>query len=288
MARGIAIHIGVNRPESNRQCRLKLSEGNAWRMAELSLQAGYSSIHLLRGADATRDAVRGLLADATKSLKPRDTLFVSFSGHGSQARDENLDERDGWDETWCLQDGDLVDDEVAEIWRLAEGGTRVLVVSESCFGGGMGRLSYEVPAPFPGPPFAPERTAYRSDGPVMRGVPQYAESMPSSCISRVPAHNDRIKASVLLMAGAAEGQTGREGLYIRHLLELWKGGAFRESFCALHRELCIRVRHDNPAQEPQIMMVGTSDSEFPLEMAFHLDRAVMRGVAAVTRGGMRG
>jgi hypothetical protein len=79
------------------------------------------------------------------------------------------------------------------------------------------------------------------------------------------------------MAGAAEGQTAREGLYITHLLKVWRGGAFRDSFCALHRELCVRVRHENPAQEPQIMMLGTPDSDFPLEMAFHLDRPVMRG-----------
>lgn len=272
MERGIAIHIGVNRPASNRQCRLALSERNAWRMAELSHQAGYGAIHLLTGADATRDAVRGLLADAAKALKPRHTLFVSFSGHGSRARDTNQDERDGWDETWCLHDDDLVDDEVAEIWRLAVPETRVLVVSESCFGGGMGRYGEDVLAQLP----TPGRTVYRSAGAVMRGVPQYAQPR-SSCIARAPSHDDGIRASVLLMAGAAEGQTAREGLYIEHLLDLWKGGAFRDSFCAMHWQLCDRVRHDNPAQEPQIMMLGTPDTGFPLEIAFHLDRPVMRG-----------
>ncbi|HYH80229.1 MAG TPA: hypothetical protein VEX86_10535, partial [Longimicrobium sp.] len=143
-------------------------------------------------------------------------------------------------------------------------------------GGGMGRYGDDVLARHPGPSPALDRPVYRSAGPVLRGVKQFAQPA-SSCISRVPSHDDGIRASVLMMAGAAEGQKAREGLYLRHLLELWKGGAFRDSFCALHWRLCELVRHDNPGQEPQIEMLGTPDPHFPLEMAFHLDRPIMRG-----------
>jgi hypothetical protein len=290
MARGIAIHIGVNQPASNGQCALSLSEGYAWKMAELSHQAGYGAIHLLRGADATRAAVRGLLSDAAGALQPGHTLFVSFSGHGSRVPAAKGGERDGFDETWCLYDEDLVDNEVAEIWKLAKPRTRVLLVSESCFGGGIGRYGDEVLAGRPGVSPSADRPVYRSAGPVMRGVEQYAQPT-LSCISRAPSHDHGIKASVLLMAGAAEGQRAREGLYIRHLLDLWKGGAFRDSFCALHWELCKRVRHENHDQEPQIMMLGGSDPGFPLEIAFHLDRPVMRDGGPTVRDGepvMRG
>ena len=276
MPRGTSIHVGVNRPASTSECPLSLSEEGAWRMAELAHQAGYGATHVLRGAAATRNAVGGLLSAAARALEPGQTLFVSFSGHGSRVPDADGDERDGWDETWCLHDADLVDDELVETWRLAAPGTRVLVVSESCFGGGMGRYGDDVLAGRPGPPHALDRPVYRSAGPAWRGVKQFARPV-SSCISRAPSHDDGIRASVLVMAGAAEGQKAREGLYVRHLLDLWRGGAFRDSFCALHRALCERVRHDNPQQEPQIMMLGTPDPDFPLEMAFHLDRPVMRG-----------
>jgi hypothetical protein len=284
MARGIAIHIGVNQPASNRQCRLSLSEGNAWKMAELSHQAGYGAIHLLCGADATHDAVLGLLTAAARALEPGHTLFVSFSGHGSQVADANHDERDRLDETWCLYDADLIDDELMDAWREAADGTRVLVVSESCFAGGM-RYGDDVLAEHPP---QSHRPVYRSGGPVMRGVKQYVQEVPSSCIARAPLDDEGIRASVLLMAGAGEGQRAREGLYLRHLLKLWSGGAFRESFCELHRQLCAGVRHENPAQDPQIIMLGKADPGFPLEVAFHLDRPVMRGGAPVMRGGMRG
>lgn len=284
MARGIAIHIGVNQPASNGQCRLSLSEECAWKMAELSHQAGYGAIHLLCGADATRNAVLGLLSAAAKALEPGHTLFVSFSGHGSRVADANREEWDRWDETWCLADADLIDDELMDAWREAKAGTRVLVVSESCFAGGMRGYDEDLLAEHP--PLS-RRPVFRSDDPVMRGVEPYAQEVPSSCIARAPLHDEGIKASVLLLAGADEGQRAREGLYLRHLLKLWNGGAFRESFCDMHRRLCASVRHENPEQEPQIIMLGTADSDFPLEVAFHLDRQVMRG-APVMRGGMRG
>jgi hypothetical protein len=273
MARGTSIHIGVNHPASTGECPLSLSEENAWKMAGLAHQAGYEASHVLRGAAATRGAVHDVLAAAARALKPGQTLLVSFSGHGSRVPDADGDERDCWDETWCLHDADLVDDELTAIWRLASAGTRVLVVSESCFGGGMGRYGNDVLAAYPTPPSA--GPVYRSAAP-MRGVKQFAQPG-GSCISREPSHDDGIQATVLVMAASAEAQKAREGVYLRHLLELWSGGAFSDSFCALHGRLCERVRHDNPAQEPQIQMLGTPDSRFPLERAFHLDRPVMRG-----------
>lgn len=272
MARGIAIHIGVNHPASNHECALSHSEESAWRMAGLAYQAGYGAIHSLRGAAATRHAVIRLLSDAARALEPGHTLLVTYSGHGSRVPDADGDERDGWDETWCLHDADLMDDELVEIWRLAAPGTRVLLVSESCFGGGMGRYGDDVDTL---PPVR-DRPVYRSAEPVMRGVKPYAQPQ-SSCISRAPSHDDGIRASVLVMTAAAEGQKARDGLYTRHLLTLWDGGAFRDSFCALHWRLSERVRHDNPAQEPQILMFGTPDPDFPLEKAFHLTGPVMRG-----------
>jgi hypothetical protein len=274
MARGIAIHIGVNQPASPRQARLSLSEENAWKMAELSYQAGYGAIHLLRGADATCAAVRSLLSAAAGALKPRHTLLVSFSGHGRRVPDMNRDERDGWDETWCLHDANLVDDELLEIWKIAATGARVLVVSESCFAGGM-RYGDDVLAERPQAPYRP---VYRTPGPVLRGVPQYAATAPR--IS-TPAHDEGIRASVLVLAGASETQTAREGLYTRCMLELWSGGEFRESFQVLQQRLRERVQNENPGQEPQMVMLGTPNSGLPLEPAFHLGGAAMRG-------GMRG
>ncbi|MFL5539160.1 MAG: hypothetical protein ACJ8J0_09210, partial [Longimicrobiaceae bacterium] len=67
------------------------------------------------------------------------------------------------------------------------------------------------------------------------------------------------------------------GLYVRHLLEVWDGGAFHGSFRELHDLVSAQVRRDTHGQDPQLLMLGAPDTAFPQQMAFHLDRPVMRG-----------
>lgn len=273
---GTSIHIGVNEPATPSDDLIH-SEHNALAMAGLAFQAGYTDIHLLRGAGATRQAVHERIWNATGALKRGETLLVSFSGHGSLVRDESGDEGGGFDETWCLADGDLVDDELAECWRRAPEGSRIVLVGESCFGDGMSR--HAMGAMLPYSPWQDEDEDWLGDddygGEVMRGVKPFAVS--SSCIASGPTLDYGIRASVLVLAAASETQHATEGVYLRHLLKLWDNGNFTGSFCDLHRRLCEDVRHDAHGQEPQIHMLGAEDLKFPLEIAFHLEREVTRG-----------
>ncbi|HEX9938238.1 MAG TPA: caspase family protein [Longimicrobium sp.] len=265
MERGISIHIGVNHPAGMHE-PLSASEDAAWKLAELSFQAGYRAIHLLRGAEATRAAVGALLADAGRTLRPGHTLFVSFSGHGSRVRDAEGDEPDGYDETWCLHDADLIDDELAEFWRQLPRGARALVVADCCFAGGSIRN---------GEPLAwcGARPHAALDEIVYRGVKQFT---PSALVTE-PADADGIGASVLLLAATSKHQRAKEGLYVGHLLDVWARGAFRGSFSELHEVVSKRVMGETHDQEPQLVRLGAPDPGFPLKVAFHLDQPVMRG-----------
>jgi hypothetical protein len=274
MKRGIAIHVGVNHPAGTFE-RLSKSEETAWKMAELSLQAGYRAIDVLCGPEATREAVGALLTDAAGALRPGHTLFVSFSGHGSRIPDDNGDELDGLDETWCLHDGELVDDRLVEYWRLLAPGTRAVVVADCCFAGGTVRES-ERPMAWSGAraPGMWDGAVYLSGrGGGVRGVTQ--TKVPPG--PRPPDHDDGIRGSVLLLAATGEAQLATEGVYVRHLLEVWEGGAFRGSFYELHQKVSDRVRRETHGQDPQILMLGAPDPGFPLEVAFHLDRPAMHG-----------
>jgi hypothetical protein len=84
---------------------------------------------------------------------------------------------------------------------------------------------------------------------------------------------------MLVLAAASEHRHAEEGVYTRNLLKVWGRGAFRGSFCDLHRDVCGRVRRKMQVQpqEPQILMLGAADLSFPLEVAFHLDRPATRG-----------
>lgn len=270
---GASIHIGVNTPaELGGERPLQFSEAMAWRMAGLAEQARFGSISVLRGAAATRASVQDALTAAARTLAGGDTLLVTFSGHGNQVRnlDMELDKGDGCndDECWCLADGNLVDDELACCWRRFAPGVRVVVVSESCYSGGVGRddeLTGCVP-----PARQQGRSTFRGRGGYRDGEEAWSPAADNSpCVS--PRRDaDGIGASVLLLSASRENQKARDGLYSRHLLQAWDEGLFRHSYCALHRRVRECVMRENPRQEPQISMLGTANPALPLEPAFHL------------------
>jgi hypothetical protein len=214
-------------------------------MASLAAQAGYQSLRVLRGPEATRQALRDELEAAAEGLREGDILFISFSGHGSQERDGDGDDG-GWDECWCLHDGIILDDELADWWRRFEPGVRILVVAEACFGAGGGRDAEGWP-----------RVAKRPARPVYR----------ATLAMRPPGDAEGIRASVLLLAACGEQQHARDGLFTHHLVELWSDGAFAGSY----RDLLQLLRQQLlPVQNPELRMHGAEDVGFADETAFHL------------------
>lgn len=271
MARAASIHIGVNEPRDH-HVLLRQSEDAAWGMAGLAGRAGYDSILVLRGPAATRAAVHEALAGAAGTLVGGDTLLVTFSGHGGQEMDRDMDERHGSDESWCLYDGSLLDDKLAGYWRLFDPGVRIVVVSESCYSGGMGRTGNELAAYAAGEAPRVMRESRRMRSGASDLAAAAAEAV-ASCIAEPPRDCFEIRASVLMLTASAEQQPAEEGLFTRCLLEVWDGGGFRGSYCRLYEEVKRRVMGSRSGQEPQILMLGAPDSAFPLAPAFHLDRA---------------
>lgn len=65
---------------------------------------------------------------------------MTYSGHGGQVPDANGDEPDGEDETWCLDDGQLIDDEIFYYLGCFAAKTRIITVSDSCHSGSVLRV----------------------------------------------------------------------------------------------------------------------------------------------------
>ncbi|HVH13246.1 MAG TPA: caspase family protein [Longimicrobium sp.] len=284
MPASLSIHIGVNVPRRFADRPLHCCENDAWRMAAMAERAGYDSLRVLRGAAATRQAVHEALTAASGSLAQGDTLLVSFSGHGAQEPDTDHDEGHGWDEAWCLHDGIIVDDQLAGYWRLFQPGVRIVVVAECCYSGGIARDDEDCdPAPSVG-----REVVYRSSaarrGESFRPVPfwrtgvAYRSTRRSdrtdhtrSCIAEPPRNTHGIRASLLLLAASHESQPARDGLFCKHLLEVWNDGAFSGTYCELYAQIRERVMTERCRQEPQLLMLGAPDPTFPLERAFHLN-----------------
>lgn len=87
---------------------------------------------IILGNDVTRNNVINSIKEASRKLDEGDLLFVYYSGHGGQLPDIDGDEEDGLDETWCLYDGQLIDDELHLLWSEFKKDVRIIVISDSC------------------------------------------------------------------------------------------------------------------------------------------------------------
>lgn len=98
---------------------------------KLCMDNGFS-VKMLLNSQATWTRVRSTIIEAGRKLKPGDLLLVSMSGHGGQASDDNGDEADGMDETICLWDGQVRDDEVLKMLNELPSGIRLVLINDQC------------------------------------------------------------------------------------------------------------------------------------------------------------
>ena len=90
-------------------------------MAAIAKASGMKSTVLLT-RKGTRANALAAIRGASRQLKAGDLFFLTYSGHGGQVPDVTGEEGDKKDETWCLYDGELIDDELyLELSRFAKG-----------------------------------------------------------------------------------------------------------------------------------------------------------------------
>jgi hypothetical protein len=90
----------------------------------------------------TKQNIRMAMLWLVKDCQAGDSLVFHFSGHGSQQRNYNGDEVDGYDETLCPTDfetqGTIVDDEInATIVRPLPRGVKLHAIIDACHSGTM-------------------------------------------------------------------------------------------------------------------------------------------------------
>ena len=282
MARGKSLHIGVNEVDPAHyegwKGRLLACEADAKDMLGLAGAAGFEGRTLLT-AEATRDAVLAAVRQAAKALVAGDIFFLSYSGHGGQIGDLDGDEADRKDETWCLYDGEVLDDELWEAWHGFAEGVRVLVLSDSCHSGTVvraplsarelaelrshlaatagsdGELRYR---------FMPEEVAQRTH----RAHRAFYRDLTRS----LPEKPSEVLASVKLISGCQDDQFSLDGtsngLFTGTLKQVWQDGGFEGSYLDLYREIVERM----PAsQTPNYLTVGRQDRTFDAQRPFSID-----------------
>uniref|UniRef100_A0A7V4LDP6 Caspase family protein n=1 Tax=Desulfobacca acetoxidans TaxID=60893 RepID=A0A7V4LDP6_9BACT len=276
MAKGMALTIGLNAVDPRHyegwSGELVACEADAADMADIARSKGFEVATLLTKA-ATRANVVNRITQAAQTLGPGDIFLLTYSGHGGQLPDLNRDEADAKDETWCLYDGQLVDDEIFALLATFQTGVRLLVFSDSCHSGTVIKLAYYE---------ALNRMRRGGEaGPAVR-----YRFMPAELAPRVyRAHRDfydpilrdpklretrdMVKASALLISGCQDNQYSQDGafngLFTGTLLQIWNAGKFKGDYRKFYRAICT---HMPPDQTPNYYRVGKANTKFEKQTPF--------------------
>ena len=262
MAKGKSLHIGLNGVDPNSYAGwagpLNACEADASDMQALAKSQGYATKTLLT-SQATRDAVLLELKAASQELKAGDVFLVSYSGHGGQVPDRNNDEDDNLDETWCLYDGELIDDELFAAWSAFAPNVRIVVCSDSCHSGTVIKVAPGVaPMPRGAPGYDPSTEPRCLPEELVNRAYRAKQALYDGLQEAKPKTEDDVQANVLLISGCQDWQTSMDGpfngAFTGALLRVWNQGHFKGTYRTFHQKI---QRLLPESQQPNFMTFGS-------------------------------
>lgn len=266
-------------------------EPDARDMSAIATNAGFTTKVLLTN-QATRSSVLNELAQAAQQLKSGDILMVSYSGHGGFVPDGNGDEPDSYDETWCLFDGELLDDELYGAWQKFAPQVRILVFSDSCHSGTVSRVR---PDDFAAPLTMDRAMAIEADfnraassgddAPIPKAMPpriaietyQANKAFYDQIGRDAPAERSApLQATVLLISACADSQTAGDGtnngIFTGALKRVWDNGAYQSGYVPFQQAVKQRAKQVNSGQDSQYSVVDASWPQFEAQRPFTVAR----------------
>lgn len=246
-----SLHIGVNHVDTSSlsydddwESELHSCEADALAMLQIAQDLDYECSKILLTKEATRaNFFKAISYFQNEKLKSGDLLLITFAGHGGQVEDEDGDEEDGRDETWCFYDGHLLDDDLYELLKTFKKGIRILIISDSCHSGDILRDAEE------------ERA---DETHLLFG---------NSGIKDLPG----VKAAVQLISSCQEFEYSREdrsqGLFTSVLMEVWDEGNFDGNYIDLYDAIVSEMPFCNN-QTPNHLIGGVGYETFSKEDSF--------------------
>ena len=280
-ARAVSLHIGLNTVSASAYGGwtgpLASCEFDANDLAALARAQGIKASVLLTKKGTRANTLAGIRA-AAKSLRAGDLFFLTYSGHGGQVPDVTGDEADKQDETWCLYDGQLIDDELYfELSRFAAG-VRILVLSDSCHSGTVTRArppstdaasgtarSKMMPIEVGRRVYAQHQAFYdKLQNDVAKSAGKASVADPDAVLSNLSVSGGRVnaivrkfKAAVILISGCQDNQTSMDGdqngAFTAQLLQVWNLGAYQGNYASFHAAIRAGM---SAAQTPNLYLLG--------------------------------
>ena len=263
MGKGYSLHIGLNEVSRKRyfnKFKLNAPENDAKAMQGIADMKGFKSTLLLTQA-ATAGAVISYISKKSAELVSGDYLLITFSGHGRSWRDyaPGEDEQDGRDETWCLYDRMLIDDEIYLLCSRFAKGIRILFISDSCHSGTVLELM----------------SAPQTDNINIKTIPEEAmlkaiDQTPSEySAAKFLAWSDReieAEASIELLAACQDEEKAFDGTpysyFTEHILKVWQDGAFEGSLPEFYLQIKNSMNAGPLHQVPQRLSLGRPHPKF--------------------------
>ena len=284
MPKGVSIHLGLNFVDPKHydgwDGELRACEADANDMAKVAKDRGYAGTTVLLTKNATVAKFAKAMKDAAAKLVAGDILFLTYSGHGGQVPDrDGDDEVDGLDETWCLYDRQLVDDELYGMFGKFAKGVRIVLLSDSCHSGTVARnaeLSGQTVAdlaarlaasanplpqvksgalkPFGGYRLAPRQITFAA---YARNRAMYEKIQKADSKAQAKAAAGRIGAGVVLISGCMDNQLSsdgeRNGLFTAMMLIGLRRRLYAGGYRRFHREIRGLMP---PEQTPNLFLTG--------------------------------
>lgn len=136
---GYSLHIGLNQVDHTAYgeiASLEAAVNDAHSWQQFARKKGFIT-RLFTDKRAKVAPVKRAFNKLAKTANPGDLILISYSGHGSEIANDlpGREVPEAFDQTWCLYDRQLLDDELYELFSHFKKGVRITVVSDSCHSG---------------------------------------------------------------------------------------------------------------------------------------------------------
>lgn len=139
MPKGYSLHIGINNVDQNAYPGMPILNAAVKDAIDWQKFAKKKGFHtrILKDKRAKAATVLSAMLALRDQAVSGDLVLITYSGHGSDIPN-NIPGREfpePFDQTWCLYDRELLDEEIYDSFRRFRKGVRIVVVSDSCSSG---------------------------------------------------------------------------------------------------------------------------------------------------------
>lgn len=275
MAKGISLHIGLKYLDPQHYLidgKLNAPEKDASDMQFIckNLKPAFQTTKLLVNDQAKKVNVVSYIENASKILEINDLFLVSFSGHGGMLPNYNSDDEEtGYDQTWCLYDSMIVDDELSKLWLKFKQGVRILIISDSCYSGSIMKMVDEGKKR--------DKNGYFSkyiDEKLLLQIYKQNQVYYDSILKAPKTNHAVIKSKIIQLSACSDTEETTDGhpnsIFTACLKKVWKSGGFQSNYDNFLNEISKNVKNFNPNQNPQIKKINDQNNEFSNYIPFKI------------------